>query len=267
MPKVKVNDIEMYYEVYDFSKPWLGRLPLILIHGYCSAMWFFRFNIPEFAKEFKTIAVDMRGHGGSDVPKTKWTVRTMSDDLNDFMNVLEIEKAYIHGISMGGMIAQQLAIDHPDKVAALVLGVTQSEPLPPPLDFESGKQVLATWTMEDFNTHILEAQAGEWFDKDLLEWCKEQVRKTSNYTFGVGYETGSCESVFTFSVTGQLEKIKVPTLILCGKDDTVCPCTFAEILNKNIANSKLVKLPGKHVTFIEHPEPWNKEIIEFLSGL
>ena len=113
-----VNDIDIYFEIHG-SGP-----PLVLIMGLRrNAEWWYR-QIPELSKHFTIIAFDNRGAGRSDKPEMEYSIRLFADDTAGLMNFLGIPKAHILGISMGGYIAQELAINHPDKVNGLILGCT-----------------------------------------------------------------------------------------------------------------------------------------------
>jgi len=121
VPKVKVNDIEINYDVEGEGEP------LVLIHGLSGSTRHWFFQIPEFSKHFRVIAYDVRGHGQTDKPKQEYSIKLFADDLRGLMDKLGVDKAHIIGLSMGGYIAQQFALDYPDKVKSLVLADTASE--------------------------------------------------------------------------------------------------------------------------------------------
>ncbi len=113
-----VNGIDIYFEIHG-SGP-----PLVLIMGLRrNAEWWWR-QIPELSKHFTVIAFDNRGAGRSDKPETDYSIRLFADDTAGLMEFLNIPRAHILGISMGGYIAQEFAINYPDKVNGLILGCT-----------------------------------------------------------------------------------------------------------------------------------------------
>ena len=118
MPIANVNGINLYYRVHSQGEP------LILITGLGGGHTAWFFQLRSFKKHFQCITMDNRGIGKTDKPKEPYTVRTMADDIIGLMDHLSIEKADVVGISMGGMISQEIAINYPDRVKKLVLGCT-----------------------------------------------------------------------------------------------------------------------------------------------
>ena len=118
MAKVSVNGCELYYEVHGQGDP------LVLIMGLRrNVEWWYR-QIPALSEKFQVIAFDNRGAGRSDKPAMEYSIRLFADDTAGLMDALDISEARILGISMGGYIAQELALNYPTKVNSLVLGCT-----------------------------------------------------------------------------------------------------------------------------------------------
>jgi pimeloyl-ACP methyl ester carboxylesterase len=122
VPKVKVDDIQIYYEVKGEG------FPLIMIQGLSRSLdgWDPRL-IEALSKEFKLVMFDNRGAGRTDISDTEYTMKLFANDTAGLMNALGISKAHMLGISMGGMIAQELALSYPEKAAKLVLCSTGSQ--------------------------------------------------------------------------------------------------------------------------------------------
>ena len=118
MPKVAVNDIEVYYEVHGKGAP----VMLITGLGGVGASW--GPQIPLFAKEFLTIVPDHRGAGRTSFPKGGYTIEQHASDMAETLRALKTGPAHIVGSSTGGAIAQVMALDHPDVVRSIVLGST-----------------------------------------------------------------------------------------------------------------------------------------------
>jgi len=116
MPKVKVNDIQMYYEAKGKG------YPLLMITGLGSNLdlWNPRM-VEELSKHFKLVLFDNRGTGRTDISNKEYTMKLFADDTMGLMNALGISKAHVLGLSMGGMIAQELAINYPEKVSKVIL--------------------------------------------------------------------------------------------------------------------------------------------------
>jgi pimeloyl-ACP methyl ester carboxylesterase len=118
MPLVKVGEINLSYEVHG------KRQPLILITGFASAQNLWYSQVRAFSRYYRVVTFDNRGFGKSDKPPGPYTTKMMAGDTIALMNRLGIEKAHIVAGSMGGMIAQEMAIDHPQRVNKIVLFCT-----------------------------------------------------------------------------------------------------------------------------------------------
>ncbi|MEM3703331.1 MAG: alpha/beta hydrolase, partial [Candidatus Bathyarchaeia archaeon] len=116
MPKIKVNDVNLYYEIRGQG------FPFVMITGLGGNIdyWDIRL-LDELSKRFKLVLFDNRGSGRSDVSDRQYTIKLLAEDTVGLMNALGIPKAHIFGLSMGGMIAQELALNFPEKVEKLIL--------------------------------------------------------------------------------------------------------------------------------------------------
>lgn len=268
MSKEKVNDIEMYYELTDFTNPWEEREALVLVHGYSSNGMHWFPQVPIFCREFKVITLDNRGHGRTTVPQKGFTIKTMASDLRALLDKLKINKVYLLGHSMGGCIVQQFALEYSERVKGLVLFGTFSQPLDPPFDWDSFKGLLTTVDLDELVNQFAPMMFSPNVDKDLLEWTKNEMKGTAQiYTQKMKVLSDFSESLFTFNLTDQLKNIRAPTLVIVGKDDANTPLKFSEIIHENILNSQLVLMPGFHNCSLEYPDEFNKIVLEFLRKL
>jgi len=116
MPKIQVNDIEIYYEIHGEG------FPIVMIHGITTNLdWWPQSLINELSKTFKIILFDNRSAGQTDKPDMGYSIRLFADDTAGLMDALNIKKVFIIGLSMGGMIAQELTLNYPEKVEKLIL--------------------------------------------------------------------------------------------------------------------------------------------------
>ncbi|MHA2119834.1 MAG: alpha/beta fold hydrolase, partial [Promethearchaeota archaeon] len=115
MPKLKVKDIEMYYEITGEGDP------LLLIHGLGSSTRDWEEQVPVFSTKYQVITIDLRGHGKTDKPKGPYSIKMFAEDIAELLNILEIKLVNVLGISLGGGVAFQIAVDFPDLVKSLII--------------------------------------------------------------------------------------------------------------------------------------------------
>src|SRR5262249_1078707 len=120
MPKTRINDINVYYEVHGDGEP------LLLIHGLAARGAGFARQIPALSQRFRVISFDNRGVGETDQPDDAYSIGQMADDAAGLLDALGVESAHVFGVSMGGMIAQELTLRRPGLVRKLALGCTHS---------------------------------------------------------------------------------------------------------------------------------------------
>jgi len=269
LPIAKVNDMEMYYELTDFTNPWEEPNALVLVHGYIANSRFWFPQVPVFCREFKVITVDNRGYGRTTIPQEGFTVRTMASDLKVLLDKLKVDKAYILGHCSGGCITQQFALDYPEKVKGLVLFSTFSQALDPPLDWNSLEQMFTTVDILAVAEQSAQMAFSSKVDKDLLQWVKNEMKNVAQPYVGKKLKVmlDFSESLFTINLTDQLKNIKAPTLVIVGKDDTTTPPKFSKIIHRNIPKSEFVSMSGLHYCSLEYPNEFNKIVLEFLRKL
>ena len=122
MPKLQVGDVGIYYQRVGPTRP----PSLVLLMGWGGDHTAWAFQVPAFAAEFDVIALDNRGAGQSDAPDARYTIPGMADDVVGLLDQLGVRNAHICGASMGGMIAQELALRYPERVLSLQLHCTTS---------------------------------------------------------------------------------------------------------------------------------------------
>jgi pimeloyl-ACP methyl ester carboxylesterase len=264
LPKTKVNDINIYYEIHGEG------FPLVMIMGLTGTANFWSpFLIEGLSKHFKLLIFDNRGAGRTDKPDIDYTIKMMADDTAGLMEALNIERANILGLSMGGMIAQELVLNYPNKVEKLILCGTHCggyRSVFPPVettDFLAGK---LTKTHEEWIEKEMPFLYPEEFIKNNSEFIEERKKGYLKTPLPDNSRERSILAVGRFNAGRRLKKITKSTLVLHGKKDLLCPYQNAEILANNIPNAKLVLFDNiGHDLFSPEPEKVNKTIIDFLK--
>lgn len=258
MPKVQVRDIEMYYEETGQGAP------LLLIHGLGSSMRDWEMQVPYFSRNFRVITLDVRGHGQTDKPAGPYSIPLFAEDTAEFMKILQIESAHVVGISMGGMIAFQLALIVPERIRSLVIANTGSELIVRTLrDFLMVSQrklivrLLGMRKMGEVLSKRLFPEPGfEELRRIFVErWAENDPRAYRD----------SMQGLLGWSVTDRLSSIHCPTLILSADQDYT-PVAIKEAIVAKMPNAKLAVIPNSHHAVpVERPEEFNQIVGEFLE--
>jgi pimeloyl-ACP methyl ester carboxylesterase len=266
VPKASINGINIDYKVEGNGDP------LVLIMGFTGTRLAWIFQRPAFRKYFKVITFDNRGAGRSDRPDGPYSMKMMMDDTVGLMDHLGIEKAHILGISMGGMIAQEIAINYPERVMKLVLGCTFA--------YRNGDSGHSSEYMKYLGLH------DESPDDELRN---VDMRRLLGTVFSLGFNSGpfrmfiyplskvyarlheiggvraQFEAILGHHTLDRLHMIKAPTLVISGTEDRLMKSESSEVLASRIPNARLVKIEGgSHAVFIGKRGRFNREVLDFL---
>jgi len=240
--------------------------PILLIMGlgYAHQMWFR--TRPVLDAKFTTIAFDNRGVGASDVPPGPYPIAQMAADAAAVMSAAGVDRAHVYGVSMGGMIAQQFALDFPDRVNKLILGCTASGgPNAVRATDEVMKVLMARATMtpdegaEAMVPYIYDASTPRArIDEDLT------IRR-SVYPTEQGY-TAQLQGILAWTSFDRLGEIKAPTLVIHGETDELVPPGNGRLIASRIPGAKLVMIPhASHLYTTDQPEMSDEAILDFLK--
>lgn len=265
MPEVDVGSgVCLYYELDDFTEPWkAGPPPILFLHGLGGDRRMWLYQVPAFCGRYPTVVVDLRGHGRSSRPTDDFTVADMARDVLRLTRVLGIERAHIVGLSMGGLVAQQLAGDFPLVIASLTLCDTFAS-IPPQL--ESFARETLAWIAEHDMAEVarvrVRAAFSDHVDPALCEYWIEQVAKNDKAT----YERAA-RATFSFSAAGRLAGLNVPVLVMVGAEDRVTPPPLAHELAAQIPGARVVEIPrAGHISNAENPAAFNRALADFLAS-
>ena len=264
MATVNVNGCEIYYEVHGQGDP------LVLIMGLRrNVEWWYR-QIPALSEHFQVIAFDNRGAGRSDKPVMEYAIRLFADDTAGLMDALDISTAHILGISMGGYIAQELALNYPAKVENLVLGCTGCG---------GDRNVsMSPERMEKFTANkglnpeeILRKDMDIYFSDDYIvqrtEIIEEFVEISMRYYQPADAFFRQFDACLRHDTGDRLNQIAAPALIMTGDDDPLVPPQNSHVLKNLIAGAELsVFAGGRHCFFMEEADRFNKETVDFFMA-
>lgn len=278
---VYVNGINIYYEVHGSGEP------LLLIEGLGYSSWMWYKQVPILSKTHKVVIFDNRGAGNTDKPDSEYTIELMARDAAGLLKEMGIESAHVLGVSLGGYVAQELAISEPDMVRDLVLVSTNSGPgklvtgkspflngflklwgfLPTAFDASRGPVRLeyAMSGEERMRYGLSLAFSEEYFKNNsdeidrIMKWRLENPQPEYAWRrqllAGIGYDSSLRSG-----------EIKSRTLLVNGAQDRVVSPESALKLSKRIPDSTLVVLEGAgHLLFIERPEEFNAHVLGFLK--
>ncbi len=267
MPTITTNGLTLAYETHGSGEP------LVLISGIGYDRWQWHKMAPGLAEHFTVIVFDNRGVGQTDKPAGPYTAQLLADDTAGLIQALGLRCAHVMGHSMGGFIAQALALSHPDKIDKLILASTnfggphhipitpeamavltdvKSDPV---TRFKNGLGVSTAPGYADKNAAMIEAWLA-WRTQNPIDPAAYQAQ------LAIGLGLLSAETCFE----RKLKQITASALILFGAHDQVVPPGNAELLAHEIPNSSIEILPDAgHFFPIETPEAANAAIIRFLG--
>jgi 3-oxoadipate enol-lactonase len=261
---ISVNSFKLSYD--DVGE---GELPIIFLHGYPfdKSMW--REQLDFLKTSHRVIACDIRGFGKSTDEESRLSIDLFGEDLIAFMDKLDIDKAIICGLSMGGFIALNVMKRFSDRFEALILCDTQCIPDSPEVKEKRFKTIdeISENGPQDFNEGFIKSVFHEESIRtkvELVEELRHVVFANSPHIITMGLIVLAQRSE-TCSI---LKEISIPTLIICGREDVVTPLPQSEYMNASIQGSVLQVIEkAGHVSNLEQPDEFNKHLLFFLTPL
>jgi 3-oxoadipate enol-lactonase len=262
MPYAHANDIDLYYEIQGEGDP------LLLIPGLGSDISTWSTFLPEIQSKFQAIAVENRGSARSSKPSDGYSTEQMAADLVALLDQLHIQTVHVVGKSMGGMIAQILAANHPARVRSMVLASTllrhdqyTQELLELGRSMAEGSGLLATYRQAFLLSYSREYCIRNRSRLKEVEVVLKQVQEEDLLRGYLG-QSLACEKHDSSALA---PKIKVPTLVIVGKYDIITPPEGASELSAAIPGAQLVIFPkGGHGFWREFSSKVNPIVRDFL---
>lgn len=244
--------------------------PLLLINGLGSDRSEWLFQLPAFEERFLVITFDNRGAGGSDVPPGPYTTAQMADDAAALLEHLGVGRAHILGVSLGGMVAQEVALRHPHRVGKLVLACTapggEGSVRPAPAVLEAFARSPGADPEKEIRRTIPFLYTEE-YRRSHPEEIEAFVRRRLANPVSAEGNAAQLAAAVGHSGWDRLGSIRMPTLVITGDADRLVPPENSRRIAHRIPGAKLVILPGApHRLFAENAEAFNREVLAFLQG-
>ena len=258
---IQVNGIDVAYR---FDGPKEGRVLLVanslMANG---SMW--DSNVPALADRYRLLRYDKRGHGGSGLSLGPYSIAQLADDAIGLLDALGIEKAHFMGLSIGGMIGQQLGARYPERIYSLSLCNTASE-MPPRSLWEERFEIARTKGIAG----LVDGTIQRWFTAPFIARAPQEIEKVREMILGTdvnGYI--ACGSaVRDMAQSTMLLKIKTPTLVLSGRHDPACKVEQGTVLHRLIDDSQMVIIEdAAHLSNIEQPDRFNQVVRDFIDSV
>jgi pimeloyl-ACP methyl ester carboxylesterase len=258
MPLLSSHEVQLYYEATGAGQP------LLFIHGLGSSTRDWEPQVAEFSRSYRVITVDLRGHGQSDKPAGPYTIPMFAADVATLIQTLGAAPAHVVGLSLGGGVAFQLAVDYPALLKTLTIvnsgpsmGVT-----PEQAQAEIARRVGIVQEMgmramgQALAPNLFPSPEHEALRQTFIErWAANEPQPYIEAT----------KSLLGFDVTGRLGEIQCPVLIVTAEHDYT-PVAAKEAYVKLMSNAELVVIPGAHhATPMEQPQSFNAALKAFLA--
>lgn len=236
----------------------------MLLHGLgsCGEDWLL-LQAPALSQRYRVLMPDLRGHGRSDKPPGPYTVPQMADDMAGLLAALGVDWAHVVGFSMGGAVAQALAVRHPEKVRSLVLVNTFARLRPK--GWTEWRYTI-TRTLALFINMALHArlEARELFPHPGQAGLRRVAFQRLCANDPAAYRAALIAAA-RYDGRRDLGRIRAPTLVVAGLEDTVVPLRAKQELAAGIPNAQLVTIPhSRHATPSDRPVAFNRVVMDFL---
>ena len=260
----RVNGIDIWYEIHGHGTP------LVLLHGLQGDSSNFAGLVPQLAERHRVLTFDQRGSGWSDKPAQSYTMALYADDTARLMVALGIERTHVLGMSMGGMIAQEFALRHPERLNGLILGcTTPGGPNAAKLESTARERTYETTDLpaEERARRLAEAGFTENFldqHPEVLDAMIEARRQRPLDVEALQRRMAAIDAHDTFD---RLGNIQAPTLVITGRPDNIVSADNSLILAERIPNARLEVLePAGHLFWLEKPKETLDLVLAFLQA-
>ena len=259
MPKLHVQGIDLHYITAGQGQP------VLLLHGLGSSARDWEFQFPAFSERYQVVAVDTRGHGESSKPPGPYSLPLFASDVAGLIKALEIAPAHVLGISMGGMIAFQMAVSAPELVSSLVIVNAAPE-----LIVRTFRERLNLIQRQLIVRLLGMRRMGEVLGGRLLpKPDQEELRRVFADRWAENDPKAyreTMKALVGWSVADQLGDIRCPVLVIAAENDYT-PVALKEAYIKRMPSAKLVVIEDStHATPVDQPEKFNRAVLDFWAA-
>jgi 3-oxoadipate enol-lactonase len=240
------------------------RPVLLLANSIATDLHMWDDNMPDLTRHFRVLRYDFRGHGLSDAPVGAYSLDRLGRDVLELMDALGIARAHVLGLSLGGYVAQWLAIHAPERVMHLVLANTAAYLGPARMHEEAIAQVLQAPSLAAAaDTFVRNWFPAQWVDeaRPVVERFRQGVERMS----AVGL-AGARAAVRDADLRRTIGLIAAPTLVIAGRNDGVTTLAHSEEIAAAVPGARLCVLPAVHLSNVEQPQAFASTVLEFLSA-
>jgi 3-oxoadipate enol-lactonase len=261
MPFIQNQGAKIYWDEQGAGEPLL----LIMGLAYPSDMWYR--TRPALLKKFRTIVIDNRGAARSDMPPGPYPISLMASDAAAVLDAAGVESAHVYGVSMGGMIAQELTLQHPKRVRSLVLGCTAAGG---PTAVQAAPEVAQVIMARGSMTPEEAAEAAVPFIYDVgtpRANIDDDINVRRPWFARPEAYIAQLQGILAWEAYSRLPQITSPTLVIHGENDRLVPPGNGKLIAERIPGAKLVMLPNaSHIFSTDQPEASHRAILEFLTA-
>ena len=258
-----INGVDIAYDIKGEGDP------VVLIGGFGMTKEGWVEQVAPLAKHFRVITFDNRGVGESTVPSEPFTIDDMADDVAGLLDHLEIDRAHLFGVSMGGLITQALLLDHPGRVWKAVLGCTSHggrhavQPEPEVMEALASATIPGISAEESIRRR-LPFLFSDRFVREEPERVEVFLTRSVQYQPTPEGATGQLKALSFFNVKRRLGEISRPVLVMTGSEDRMMPPENAGLLAEGISGARLYVVEGTgHGFFHEKADEVNRVLIDF----
>lgn len=253
----------MYYEIHGE-----GAQTLVLIRGLGSDLCAWYEQTPVFARHFRTVVFDNRGAGRTGKPAAAYSIREMAADTAGLLDALGIGRAALLGVSMGGMIAQEFALNYSGKLSCLILGCTNFGGL---RAVSAAPEIIAAITAgREAPAENAAIQRRAVFCDQTLASRPEVIEKyeqaRARFPMPPQAFANQVSAVMRHDTEARLKSIAAPTLVLTGREDRLVPPQNSRLIAGLVPGARFQELPGGHLFFSEYPDRFNAAVIDFVKA-